>query len=119
MAQICSSGWVFPKAGIPVMLTPFLAIQNTSTGSFCRFAASKSGGDGSNPWEILDRVIPGAPWHTAQLSRKKVAPDRKFTGFSRSGGGTSPFEWYATDSRNVLCTAQATNGLSGPIAETL
>src|SRR6266436_10430947 len=86
IAQICSSDCVFPKAGMPVILTPFLTIQNTSAGSFCRAALSRSGGEGNKPWETSVGGTPGAPWQMTQLSRKNRAPERTLSGVSRSDG---------------------------------
>jgi hypothetical protein len=44
MAQISSSVRVTPKAGMPVILMPFLMIQNVSSGSSSAPWAASSGG---------------------------------------------------------------------------
>ncbi len=69
MAQILASLWVLPQAGMAVMRTPCLTIQNNWAG-FQRSAASCSlGGRGISPWRISESLMPGARWQPTHISR--------------------------------------------------
>jgi hypothetical protein len=54
------------KLGMPVMLMPFLIIQNSWAGERSPATFFRSGGSGCSPSENLSHVTPGAPWQFAQ-----------------------------------------------------
>src|SRR5207244_3872999 len=59
--QISSSLWLAPNAAIPVILTPFLMIQNTSAAFQRAIVSGRNGGSGLRPLPISTGSFPGAP----------------------------------------------------------
>jgi hypothetical protein len=72
-SQSSSSSWVTPQAGMPVIFTPCLTIQNCSAGVrsvLCR----SSGARGYRPRLISVRFMPGARWQPLHMSAYWPAP---------------------------------------------
>jgi hypothetical protein len=66
MSQICRSDIESRHEGIPVILIPFLAIQNNCWGVHFEVESSRYGGCGIIPATHCSRPIAGAPWHATQ-----------------------------------------------------
>jgi len=104
--------------GMPVILIPFLAIQNSCAGVKRCVMSSRYGGCGSRPPTHCCRATPAAPWQAAQCIRYAQKPATSCAELVHARG-VIPSACRRTEWIIVSCVSQVVNLVCGCEAATL
>ena len=108
---------LFRHDGIPVILMPFLAIQNNSRGRHLRVASTRYGGAGSIPLTQRSRATADAPWQATQCASYAQKPAATWAALALAGASMA-LAWLRTEWIMVSCVSHSVNLVWGLDAAT-